>query len=98
MRFFQFLAKKPVNRLGYGYQAPEEIKGHPFFRALDWDKVENREEEPPIIPTLVRQQHLIYKTIKNNILLHRKDARILPILTTTSSLRPQILLQLTNYS
>lgn len=52
---FQFLAKKAVNRLGYGFQAPEEIKAHPFFRALEWEKVENREEEPPIKPTLVRR-------------------------------------------
>lgn len=42
-----------MNRLGYGFQAPEEIKGHSFFRAVDWEKVENREEEPPFVPPLV---------------------------------------------
>lgn len=56
----QFLAKKAINRLGYGPQAPEEIKGHAFFRVLEWEKVENREEEPPIKPTLVRKLHIFF--------------------------------------
>uniref|UniRef100_T1GET3 AGC-kinase C-terminal domain-containing protein n=1 Tax=Megaselia scalaris TaxID=36166 RepID=T1GET3_MEGSC len=43
-----------------GGQAPEEIKGHSFFRAIEWEKVENREEEPPFVPALKGRKDLAH--------------------------------------
>lgn len=50
---FQFLAKKPNNRLGAGRYARSEVTTHPFYRNIDWDKAEAREMEPPIVPKIV---------------------------------------------
>lgn len=32
------LEKDPTLRLGYGERDAEEIKEHPFFASVDWDK------------------------------------------------------------
>ena len=53
--FLQFLVKNPSKRLGRGNEE-EEIKTHPFFRRIDWHKLEAREVQPPIIPKLVSGQ------------------------------------------
>lgn len=44
--------RNPVNRLGAGITGSEEIKQHPFFAAIDWDKLYNREINPPYKPTV----------------------------------------------
>jgi len=33
------LVRDPEKRLGYGINGGEDIKGHPWFRGLDWQKV-----------------------------------------------------------
>ena len=42
------LVKNPLERLGSKYDV-EEIKEHPYFEDVDWDKVYNREYRPPPI-------------------------------------------------
>ena len=49
----QFLTKNPVKRLGSGNEQ-EEVRSHSFFKRIDWNKIEAREVQPPIIPKLVR--------------------------------------------
>ncbi|KAL9044003.1 MAG: hypothetical protein Q9214_002830 [Letrouitia sp. 1 TL-2023] len=47
----RLLRKKPRDRLGaYMPKDLQTIKKHRFFRKIDWQKLENRELEPPIKP------------------------------------------------
>ncbi|KAH7949693.1 hypothetical protein HPB49_014119 [Dermacentor silvarum] len=41
-----FLTKNPARRLGCGSSGEEDVRTHPFFRRIDWDKIENREKNP----------------------------------------------------
>ena len=54
---FQFLVKNPNKRLGFVAE-DEEIKTHSFFKRIDWEKLEAREVQPPIIPKLVNKRKL----------------------------------------
>lgn len=47
----RFLSRRPT-RLGSGKDDDEKIKSHRFFINVDWNKVMNREIEPPFIPFL----------------------------------------------
>lgn len=40
------LNRNPKKRLG-GIQDAEEIKKHPWFNIIDWDKVKNKQLKPP---------------------------------------------------
>ena len=52
----QFLTKNPQRRLGCQPGIGErQIKGHTFFRAIDWDKLERKEVPPPFRPQVVRE-------------------------------------------
>jgi len=42
----KFLNRDPLQRL----QDPHDIKSHPWFRAIDWNKLEKLEIAPPFIP------------------------------------------------
>lgn len=44
------LNKDPVARLGAGLDEAIVIRSQPFFRRIDFDKVENMEVQPPYIP------------------------------------------------
>jgi len=39
-------------RLGSGPKGWEDVKNHPFFNGIDWEKMERREYDPPIKPNL----------------------------------------------
>ncbi|KAL9647912.1 hypothetical protein ABK040_008183 [Willaertia magna] len=46
------LEREEFKRLGSGPTDAQEIKSHPFFSNIDWDKLYKRELEPPFRPQL----------------------------------------------
>jgi len=46
------LTKDPIRRLGSGPKDAEEIKPHPFFASIDWEKLQRGEIAPPWAPTI----------------------------------------------
>ncbi|XP_019848649.1 PREDICTED: ribosomal protein S6 kinase alpha-3 [Amphimedon queenslandica] len=42
--------RNPLNRLGYGTNGIDNIKAHPFFKSINWDKLYKREVMPPFKP------------------------------------------------
>jgi p70 ribosomal S6 kinase len=46
------LQKEPSKRLGSGSHGSEEIKGHKWFKSINWRKLEAREIQPSFIPNI----------------------------------------------
>lgn len=44
------LVKEVSKRLGCGRDGAEEVKGHRFFRPIDWDRLRRKELAPPWRP------------------------------------------------
>ena len=47
MEYVQFLTRDPAKRLGNDFN---EVKQHPFFGGLNWDKLYAKEVTAPFIP------------------------------------------------
>ncbi|XP_058145663.1 ribosomal protein S6 kinase alpha-2 isoform X8 [Dasypus novemcinctus] len=48
--------RNPCNRLGAGLDGVEEIKRHPFFVTIDWNKLYRKEIRPPFKPAVGRPE------------------------------------------
>ncbi|GAB0186976.1 ribosomal protein S6 kinase alpha-2 [Grus americana] len=48
--------RNPSNRLGAGFDGVEEIKRHPFFITIDWNKLYRKEIKPPFKPAVGRPE------------------------------------------
>ncbi|KAI9922103.1 hypothetical protein PsorP6_000520 [Peronosclerospora sorghi] len=69
----KLLTKDPACRLGCGPDGVEEIKTHPFFREIDWDKLLRMEMEVPRPPH--RMEDVTDQSHLNRAIAKMREAR-----------------------
>jgi len=50
----QLLIRSAADRLGSGPNEECDIKLHAFYRMIDWQRLQNKEVQPPFKPKIVR--------------------------------------------
>ena len=74
----RLIQRKPENRLGTN--GLDEVKYHPFFKKMDWARLEQKRIPPPFLPqvliVLCRQLKKIISVTKN-VFLKIHKSRIL---------------------
>ena len=58
----ELLEKNPNKRLGGSIKDAQEIKEHPYFKDVDWDKVYNKKIKPPIFMNYMSKMIHFYHT------------------------------------
>ena len=53
------LQRNPANRIGHN--GVEEIKTHPWFKTMDWDKLLKKEIPAPYVPISIEDNYEDYK-------------------------------------
>lgn len=72
------LTKNPLKRLGCGSTGERDVKDHAFFRRIDWEKIANREVQPPYKPPI--------KSLKDVSNFDREFTNEAPKMTPTDKL------------
>lgn len=65
------LTKDPKRRLGAG--GVQEIKSHDFFAGIDWEKVQRKEVDPSIKPSLTNNVRFAFCIISHVIEIKDKE-------------------------
>lgn len=50
----KLLVRDPTQRLGHGPSGSTDVKAHPYFANINWDKLYNKEVEAPWKPEVRR--------------------------------------------
>ena len=56
----RLLERDPNKRLGGSIRDAQEIKEHPYFKDVDWDKVYNKQINPPTIKNYINRMMHVY--------------------------------------
>jgi len=78
----RLIQRKPINRLGLN--GPAEVKAHPWLKNFPWQKLLNKELEPPFVPSQ-KEENFDYKNqftredsnsdiVKQNSILLRRNS------------------------
>lgn len=62
LTYHKYLASREAVSLtsGAGEDGIEEIKRHPFFASIDWERLANREIAPPFKPAVTKMDDTFY--------------------------------------
>jgi serum/glucocorticoid-regulated kinase 2 len=81
----QLLCKKPEERLGA--QGADSVTNHPFFKSIQWDKLLQKEVDPPFKPIVQPVQNGTSTTVEANI-TPQEVSQIMPSNDSTLSTSP----------